>query len=86
MILRGEDRTDWARLNALTEEELEASIDYDDEGEFDLSTAQAGMPALSRPVTVYIDAAVIEWFEAQESGYETKMNAALRAHVHAHKR
>ena len=31
-IARGEDRTDWARVDALTEEELEASIDYQEEG------------------------------------------------------
>ena len=31
-IARGEDRTDWARVDALTEEELEASIDFEEEG------------------------------------------------------
>jgi hypothetical protein len=32
MIRRGESRTDWAYVDALTEEELEASIDFEDEG------------------------------------------------------
>ncbi len=44
MRRRGESRTDWARVDAMTEEELEASIDYEDEGEFDLSTLQARHP------------------------------------------
>jgi hypothetical protein len=35
MRRRGEDRTDVARLDAMTEEELDASIDKDEEGEFD---------------------------------------------------
>ncbi len=37
MLRRGKDRTDWARVDALTEEELEAAIDHD-EGTFDWST------------------------------------------------
>jgi hypothetical protein len=35
MIARGESRTDWERLRSLTDEELEASIDVEEEGEFD---------------------------------------------------
>ena len=45
MLRRGESQTDWARVDAMTEDELEASIDHDDEGEFDWSTVQVGIPA-----------------------------------------
>jgi hypothetical protein len=31
-IARGEGRINWARVDALTEEELEASIDYEEDG------------------------------------------------------
>ncbi len=41
---RGEGRTDFAYLDALTEEELEASIDRDEEGEIDWGTLQSGIP------------------------------------------
>ena len=44
MVRRGEGKTDWARVDAMTEEELEASIDYDEEGEPDWSTIQVGIP------------------------------------------
>jgi hypothetical protein len=38
------DRTDWARVDALTEEELEASIDYGEEGEIAWKSVQVGFP------------------------------------------
>ncbi len=44
MLGRGEDQTDFARVDAMTEEELEASIDKDEEGEFDWGTVQVGFP------------------------------------------
>jgi len=86
MLARGESQTDWARLAAMTEEELEASIDDEEEGEFDLSTAQAGIPGPKRQLTVRFDADIIEWFKAQGVGYQTRMNAVLRGYVEAQKR
>jgi uncharacterized protein (DUF4415 family) len=85
MVRRGESRTDWARVDAMTEEELEASIDYEDEGEFDLSTLQAGIPGPTRPLTIRLDVEVIEWFEAQGAGYQWRMNDVLRDFVAAQK-
>lgn len=89
MIRRGEDRTDWARVDALTEEELEASIDYEEEGEpgeFDLSKYQTGIPGFPPPLTIYLDTEVMEWFTAQGDDYRTRMNAVLRDFVAAKKR
>jgi len=48
MRRRGEDRTDFARLDRMTEEELEASIDREEEGAFDWSTVRAGIPQPER--------------------------------------
>ncbi len=86
MIRRGEDRTDWARVDALTEEELEASIDHEEEGEVDWSTLQAGIPGPQRQLTVWLDADVVEWFKAQGAGYQTRINDVLRSYVEAHKK
>ncbi len=47
MLARGESRTDWARVDAMSEEELEASIDRAEEGEFDWTTVQIGIPGPS---------------------------------------
>ncbi|MDP9471799.1 MAG: BrnA antitoxin family protein [Chloroflexota bacterium] len=83
MRRRGEDQTDWGRVDALTEEELEASIDHAEEGEFDWSTVQVGIPSPKQQLTVRFDADVVEWFKAQGAGYQTRMNAVLRSFVEA---
>jgi len=51
MLRRGEDQTDWPRVDAMTEEELEASIDHEEEGEFDWSTVQVGIPGPKQQLT-----------------------------------
>lgn len=86
MRQRGEDQTDWVRVDTMTEEELEASIDHDEEGEIDWSTIQVGIPGPKQQLTVRFDADVIEWFKAQGAGYQTRMNAVLRSFVEAQKK
>lgn len=86
MVRRGESRTDWARLNAMTEEEIEAAIDHEEEGEPDWSTAMAGIPLPKRPLTIELDGDIIDWFKAQTSDYQRAMNLVLRRHVEAEKR
>lgn len=83
MRRRGEDQTDWTRVDALTEEELEASIDHAEEGEIDWSTVQVGIPGPKQQLTVRFDADVVAWFKAQGAGYQTRMNAVLRSFVEA---
>ncbi|MFH7024761.1 MAG: BrnA antitoxin family protein [Heteroscytonema crispum UTEX LB 1556] len=36
-------------------------------------------------VTLRVDSDVLEWFKAQGGGYQTKINALLRAYMEAHK-
>lgn len=86
MVRRGEDQTDWVRLDALTDAEIEASIDVEDEGEFDWSTLQMDVPASKQQLTIRYDGDVIDWFRAQGPGYQTRMNAVLRSYVDAQKR
>lgn len=86
MLRRGESQTDWARVDAMTEEELDASIDPDDEGDFDWTTVHIGIPGPKRQLTVRFDADVIDWFKEQGPGYQTRMNAVLRGYVDAQKK
>ena len=85
MRRRGEDRTDFARLDRMTEPELEAAIDQEEEGEFAWSTARAGIPQLQRTLTLRVDADLIDWFEAQGPGYQSRINAVLRSFVDTHR-
>ena len=81
MVAKGCDRTDWARVDALTQEEIEASIDVEDEGVPDFSNVFVGMPPTKQQLTVRFDPDVIAWFKAQGPGYQTRMNAVLRSYM-----
>jgi uncharacterized protein (DUF4415 family) len=83
---RGEGKTDFAMLDALTEEELEASIDHAEEGEIDWSTVQVGIPKPKQQLTIRLDGDVVEWFRAQGAGYQSRINAVLRSFVEDQKR
>jgi len=82
MIARGEDMTDWARVDALTYEEIEASIDYEEEGYFDLERGRA-KPDRPRPESIGIDDDVHEWFKG-EYDHVSLMNTILRRWMVAH--
>ena len=86
MILRGEDQTDWARVDAMTEEELEASIDFEEEGEPDWTTITVELPLRKKSFTMRYDPDILEWFRAKGPGYQSLMNAVLRSYVQAHRK
>ncbi|MCY3727136.1 MAG: BrnA antitoxin family protein [Rhodobacteraceae bacterium] len=80
---KGKDKTDW---DALRREEA-AGIDPEpdpDEGEIDWSSMQVTLPRPKQPVSVRLDADVIDYFKAQGKGYQTRMNEVLRSYMLAH--
>ena len=73
------------RLRAIKEEE----IDYSDIPELDESfweTAVVEYPEKKKPVTLRLDADVLEWFKSKGKGYQTRINAVLRSYVDAHRK
>lgn len=88
-LKRGEDQTDWTKIDRTTEADIEASIkcDPDDiECEPDWTTAIAGIPPRKESVTLRIDEDVLKWFRARGKGYQTMMNNVLRAFVQTRQR
>lgn len=88
MRQRGEDRTDWAKVDATTEEELEASIaaDADDvHEEPDWSKAFQGIQPIGKQIDIPIDTDVLDWFKAAGKDYQTCINDVLRAHIEKQK-
>lgn len=77
MRRRGEDKTDWARVDAMTDEELEASIDVEEEGEIDWDNVEA----ISNIVHIQPD--ILVWFREQGPGYQEHLNQVLRSYVDA---
>jgi uncharacterized protein (DUF4415 family) len=89
MVARGEDKTDWAKFDAMTEEELEASIAADPDDvheELDWSLAIKGLPPPKEHINLRVDADVSSWFIQTGNGYQTRMNSVLRAFVESRKR
>ena len=87
MIQRGESRTDWARIDAMTEAELEQAIasdpDWADVPENWYEQAEAVMPKPKVPVSIRLDADVIEYFRGTGRGRQTRVNSILRAYKEA---
>ena len=89
MLARGESRTDWAAVKAMTEDELEASIaaDPDDVHEpIDWSLAVEGIPPRKRDIHIRIDEDVHDWFRRACRGYQNRINDVLRALMESRKR
>ncbi|MEK7808045.1 MAG: BrnA antitoxin family protein [Chloroflexota bacterium] len=78
--------TNLKRLDAMTD----ADIDFSDIPEvtpemFAKGVVRRGLqPITKQQLTLRLDSDVIEWFKKQGSGYQTKMNALLRAYVKEH--
>ncbi|MBV1797286.1 BrnA antitoxin family protein [Siccirubricoccus sp. G192] len=87
MVARGETETDWARVDAMTEAELEAAIasdpDWRDVPRDWWKDAVPVSPGAKRLLSLRLDPDVVEWFRAQGPGYQTRMNAVLRAYMKA---
>jgi uncharacterized protein (DUF4415 family) len=82
-IARGESKTDWKRVNAMSQREVERMADRD-EGELPHdweSTVTVGLPPPKQDIHIRLDGDVLEWFKAHGKGYQTRINAVLRAFV-----
>ncbi len=88
-VRRPTGRTDWARVDATTDAEIAAQIagDPDTAPELDagwLASADAAAAPPKQPISLRMDPDVLAWFRAQGSGYQSRMNAVLRAYAEHH--
>jgi len=49
----------------------------------DMARLEVTWPRLKQPVNLRIDSDIIDWFRSGGAGYQTRMNAVLRAFVDA---
>ena len=80
--------TDWQRLKQMRDED----IDFSDLPEippedFAHALVRKGLEPIARKsqITLRIDADVLEWFRAKGVGYQSQMNAVLKAYREAHR-
>jgi uncharacterized protein (DUF4415 family) len=78
-------KTDWAAVDALTDEEIEASIANDpDWAEFkdvDWSEAVLVIPPKKKAISIRLDEDVLDYFKKEGAGYQRRMNAVLRSYI-----
>lgn len=84
-----ESQTDWARQDAMSEAEVER-LAAEDMTELSIAPdwmehTRVVFPRAKERVTVRLDADIVDWLKAQGRGYQTRINAILRAYVAAQK-
>jgi len=88
LLEREGSRTDFARVMAKTEAELEADIasdpDWADIPKDWYKDAVAVYPTPKKLLSIRLDAEIIDWFKSQGPGYQTRMNAVLLAYKKHH--
>lgn len=84
-IADGEDQTDWARVDAMTDEDIERQMrddpDWAEWIDVDWSKAVIVMPVTKKSISIRLDEEVIDFFKSTGKGYQTRMNAILRHYV-----
>ena len=81
--------TDWKRIDAMKDED----IDFSDIPEltpemFARAVVRRNFVPIPRKkqLTLRIDGDVVDWFKEQGRGYQTRINALLRAYMNEHQR
>lgn len=89
-IAKGDDRTDWKRVDALTDEDIDRATRDDPDWagfeDIDWSKAEVVFPTPKQSISIRVDQDVVDFFKATGKGYQTRMNAVLRHYVHEQKK
>lgn len=76
-------RTDWARVRALKDKDIKSSADHPeaDVKHIVRGIVRRGLKPVSpkAAIALRLDADVLDWFKSQGPGYQTRINAVLRA-------
>lgn len=79
--------TDWAGLDAMQDDEIDLSDSPEITPEmFARAVVRRGLKARApkAQVTLRLDRDVLDWYKELGNGYQTKINALLRAYMDAH--
>ena len=81
---RRKSQTDWARVDALTDEEIAQAVRDDPDAapiDIDWSDAVLVVPPKKNAISIRIDSDVLDFFKEQGAGYQRRMNAVLRSYM-----
>ena len=77
-------KTDWAAVDALTDEEIEAAVRNDPDAvplDFDWSEAVLVIPPKKKAISIRVDEDVLDYFKKEGAGYQRRINAVLRSYM-----
>ncbi|MBI5814918.1 MAG: BrnA antitoxin family protein [Nitrospinae bacterium] len=83
-------KTDWKKLQAISDVEIAASVKDDPDAppmvdaEW-FKTAKITAPESKKHVSIRLDTEVVKWFKSHGRGYQTRINALLRAYMDSHR-
>jgi uncharacterized protein (DUF4415 family) len=87
MRTRKRSGTDWKRVGRLTDAQIEAAAAADRDNppltDEELARMELVMPKPKHLISIRLDDQVVDWFKRQGPGYQTRINAVLRAYVEA---
>jgi uncharacterized protein (DUF4415 family) len=81
---RRKGKTDWARVDKLTDEDIAKAVASDPDAvpiDLDWSDAVLVMPVRKKAISIRIDEDVLDYFKKQGTGYQGRMNAVLRSYM-----
>ena len=84
------DMTDWKRVQNMTDEEIDKAARSDPDAQPTDAEYWKGakivMPEPKAHITLRVDQDVLHWFKKRGKGYQTRMNAVLRAYIDSQKK
>jgi uncharacterized protein (DUF4415 family) len=81
---RRKGKTDWAAVDALTDEEIAEAARNDPDAvplDVDWSEAVLVIPPKKQAISIRVDEDVLDYFKKQGAGYQRRMNAVLRSYM-----
>lgn len=84
-----QSQTDWDRVDRMKDDEIDLSdIPEIPPEAFARAVVRKGLQPVARKaqITLRVDADVLDWFRDKGAGYQSRINAVLRAYKQAHTR
>lgn len=81
---RRKGKTDWGRVDALTDEDIAKAVANDPEAvplDVDWSDAVLVLPPKKKAISIRVDEDVLDFFKREGDGYQRRINAVLRSYM-----
>ncbi|MCV6627509.1 MAG: BrnA antitoxin family protein [Cellvibrionaceae bacterium] len=79
--MKKSSKTEWKKLQSMQDKDIDTS-DIPELDEQFFQTAELHLPP-KKPITIRIDADVLEWLKGQGKGYQSRINKLLRSYMEA---